>query len=145
MSIKHIPLTADQEKVINGLALAMTIAGPLAVLAGLTELGVGILQQSIIDVPDGENKMINIAMTLGCGSLGFIFKVALGIWLITGARAFKAIVTSDDDDQAYLEIGLSKLRNVFVTKVVVIFMMVIGALAVIALVAGVAAIFASIS
>ena len=64
---------------------------------------------------------------LGTAAAPFCMRLLMGIvaallavWLIQGGLAFRRVALTDTDDQVHLAGGLKSLRNVFITRALII-------------------------
>ena len=93
----------------GGLTIANGVLGIVASLAG-----------AVLTAPTVEAAAGQATASGCCGAVVFVLPLVIGVWLIQGGRSFRAVATTDIADQEHLVAGLAKLRNIFVTKSVLI-------------------------
>lgn len=138
----RIPFTPTQEASISLLGKAMLASGVLTILTGVLGILFGIASVGLTLYKGGWVLAEGIGLL--CQTLSFIFPVIFGFWLIKGWQAFNKVVTTDEDDQAYLAQGLVQLRNVFILKIVTYIVMFLTMIIFIVLGVGLAATFAAL-
>ena len=121
--LKRIPFTHTEERRIFILSRAMMVAGAMVLLVGafapLSWLG------SLLWRANSALSGVVIAVV---GLLGILLQIALGGWLLQGARLFHEVAASDDNDQLYLVGGFILVRRVLQLKSMLL--VVLGATAV---------------
>jgi hypothetical protein len=118
-SVSAIPFDPEQERNILTLGRVMIVAGFLTIANGV----VGIVTSLVGVLLSAQSAEQAAGQALGsacCGAVLFILPLVIGVWLIQGGRAFQAVATSDIADQEHLTTGFTKLRNIFLTKSVMI-------------------------
>jgi hypothetical protein len=100
--LSRIPFTLDAEKQIKALAFWLGIMGWVGIVAGA------------IDV-------INLVVSRNFGLIfSAILQILMGVWSLQAAVAFRQVATTDVADQAYLLVGFSRLRSIFLLQGILI-------------------------
>lgn len=96
--LSRIPFTAAAEGQIKSLSFWLTVVGWLNVVAAVAEF-IGLFAHR------NYGDIVNL-----------ILHLALGLWSLQAARAFRNVATTDVADQAYLVEGFTKLRSIFLLQ-----------------------------
>ncbi len=100
--LSRIPFTVAAEGQIKSLSFWLTIGGWVSAIAAVGDL-------------------VDLALTPHVGQIiTLILHVAIAVWLLQAARAFKNVATTDVADQAYLVQGFAKLRSIFLLQGVLV-------------------------
>jgi hypothetical protein len=118
--VANIPFSQQDESTIASMARFMTIAGIIGIVnavLGLVSTGISALKFPL----EGSQIFGQVCGgLLGVGIAGF-----LGAMLLIAGRAFTKVVTSSDADQVHLTDGLKKLRTYFLTRGVLIILLIV--------------------
>jgi hypothetical protein len=113
--MRSIPFDHGELDVIRTTAGFMVVAGVLGILKAVLDFVVtGIGSVGAINAP--QIAWLPVATNLCGGAITALVALALGAWLIIGARAFKQVIDTDEADQHHLAHGLRQLKNVFLLK-----------------------------
>jgi hypothetical protein len=101
--LSRIPFTIEAENQIKSLSFWLTIVGWLNI-AG-----------AVIDVVNTVWPAWNLGQIVN-----LILHIAVGVWALQAATSFQNVATTDVADQAYLVLGFTKLRSIFLLQGVLI-------------------------
>ena len=110
--LAHIPFTPEDEANLSGMAKFAMFAGVAAIVAGLIQSIVQIIQAFAVGsaTPGGVGGQV-------CGSIiGLGIAGLLALFLFKASTAVKKVVETDDADQENLVAALSALKAYFMVK-----------------------------
>lgn len=119
MDARRIPFTEEDERRIASAATWGLIVSISSIVTALLSLAVQGQAVSNLGAVPRELQGIMAPMLVG-GLIQALLTVLFNVWLLQASLAFRKVALTDEADQAYLLLGLRKLRAYFMIQVILI-------------------------
>lgn len=119
MDARRIPFTEEDERRIASAATWGLIVSISSIVTALLSLAVQGQAVSNLGAVPRELQGLMAPMLAG-GLIQALLTVLFNVWLLQASLAFRKVALTDEADQAYLLLGLRKLRAYFMVQVILI-------------------------